>query len=92
MLGRDGKLLKPIRHVRIVNNHSENVNEKSINDAPMDAWNDHNVSAMNSPKVTPTSPSRSFLDAVVMDIHNTQPRVNFRSLIIDEHVENSDCV
>nr|GEU31441.1 hypothetical protein [Tanacetum cinerariifolium] len=58
----------------------------------MDAWNDPNVSVMHSPKVTPTSPPKSFLDAVVVETHNTQPRVNFRSLIIDEHVENSDCV
>nr|GEV67078.1 hypothetical protein [Tanacetum cinerariifolium] len=92
MLGKDGKPLKPMRHVRIVTNHNENVKEKSINDELMDTWNDPNVSAMHSPKVTPTSPPKSFLDAVVEETYNPQPRVNFRSLIIDEHVENSDCV
>nr|GEX71312.1 hypothetical protein [Tanacetum cinerariifolium] len=92
MLGKDGKPLKPMRHVRIVTNHSETDKEKSINDELIDAWNDLNVSVMHSPKVTPTSPPKSFLDAVMEETYNTQPRVNFRLLIIDEHVENSDCV
>nr|GEU85579.1 hypothetical protein [Tanacetum cinerariifolium] len=82
--------LQPYDH--LTGDQRENVKEKSINDELMDTWNDPSISAMHSPKVTPTSPPKSFLDAVVVETHNTQPRVNFRSLIIDEHVENSDCV
>nr|GFB49041.1 hypothetical protein [Tanacetum cinerariifolium] len=63
------------------------------NDIHADAWADPNVSTMQSSEVASSSPLKmSFLDIVAEETNTNKPKVNFRVLMNNERVKNSDCV
>nr|GEU88108.1 hypothetical protein [Tanacetum cinerariifolium] len=57
------------------------------------AWDDPKVCAMKQTEAKPISPQKKTFANVVNEVTNSaNPKLNFRSLVNKEHVENSDCV
>ncbi|GJR13593.1 reverse transcriptase domain-containing protein [Tanacetum coccineum] len=100
----DGNPLMPMRQVQFGTKRGDVVHEKPVNETQppkddgqrltSDTWEDPNVCAMKRTEATPSSSQKkSFLNVVTEETKNpTNPKVNFRSLVNSEQVENFDCV
>ncbi|GKB84356.1 hypothetical protein Tco_0956628 [Tanacetum coccineum] len=100
----DGNPLMPMRQVQFGTERGDVVHEKPVNETQppkddgqrltSDAWEDPKVYAMKPTEATSSSPQKkSFLNDVTEETKNpTNPKVNFRSLVNSEQVDNSDCV
>ncbi|GJW21715.1 hypothetical protein Tco_0032337 [Tanacetum coccineum] len=100
----DGNPLMPMRQVQFGTKRGDVVHEKPVNETQppkddgqrltSDTLEDPNVCAMKPTEATPSSPqNKSFLNVVTEETKDpTNPKVNFRSLVNSEQVENSDCV
>ncbi|GJS46081.1 hypothetical protein Tco_0596202 [Tanacetum coccineum] len=100
----DGNSLMSMRQVQFGTKRGDVVHEKPVNEnqphkddgqrLTSDTWEDPNVCAMKPTEATPSSPQKkSFLNVVTEETKDpTNPKVNFRSLVNSEQVDNSDCV
>ncbi|GJS82036.1 putative reverse transcriptase domain, reverse transcriptase zinc-binding domain protein [Tanacetum coccineum] len=100
----DGNPLMPMRQVQFGTKRGDAMHEKPVNETQppkddgqrltSDTWEDPNVCATKPTEATPSSPQKkSFLNVVTKETKNpTNLKVNFRSLVNSEQVENSDCV
>nr|GEY10971.1 hypothetical protein [Tanacetum cinerariifolium] len=94
----------PMRKVQFGTKRGNVVHEKPVNEnqspkddgqrSSSDAWNDPKKIAMKPIEATPSSPQKkSFFNDVTKEINNpTNLKVNFRSLVNIDQVENSNCV